>query len=241
MADVTKRQPYFINYMKKILSIKIKWLILLLAVLSVIICILSFVITPEETAIPFEYVDKHPEKVEVEQKKIKKNYEEKSFPTPNYDKKRKNEVIGVILHHTAEPTVQRSLAVLTSSTRRVGTHVVIDTDGTRYIMAEPSVATFHAGRSILNGKEDCNYCTIGIEFQGNTLVTPLTDDQIASGIEYLIPIIAKYKIPLENIVTHEMVRNAYKQKYPNKRCSGKVDITPTEYYRFMKVLKERYD
>ena len=144
---------------------------------------------------------------------------------------------GVILHHTAEPTIKRSLEVLTSLTRKVGTHVVIDTDGTRYIMADPTVVTYHAGYSVLNGKEGCNHFTIGIEFQGNTLEAPLTNDQINSAIEYLKPLIAKYKIPLTSIVTHEMVRTAYKKKYPRKRCSGKVDITQTEYLRFMKALK----
>lgn len=173
-----------------------------------------------------------------EERQTRKRYEVKNFPTPNYDRNRKNDVIGVVLHHTAEPTVEKSLAILTSSTRKVGTHVVIDTDGTRYIMAEPEIAAYHAGLSILNGREGCNYCTVGIEFQGNTLVKPLTDDQIASGIEYLLPIIEKYKIPLENIVTHEMVRMTYKQKYPKKLCSSKVDITSTEYMRFMKALRE---
>ena len=56
-----------------------------------------------------------------------------------------------------------------------------------------------------------------------------------------MPIIAKFNIPLKNIVTHEMVRTAYMQKYPNKRCSAKVDITPTEYARFMKALKPAWD
>jgi len=106
-------------------------------------------------------------------------------------------------------------------------------------MAEPTVPTYHAGRSILNGREGCNYCTIGIEFQGNTLVAPLTEDQILSGIDYLLPLIEKYNIPIENIVTHEMVRTAYMQKYPQKRCSPKVDITQKEYRRFIKVLKWR--
>ena len=141
-----------------------------------------------------------------------------------------------MLHHTAEPTVEKSLSILSSPAKKVGTHVVIDTDGTRYIMADPNIPTFHAGFSILNGREGCNYCTVGIEFQGNTLVSPLTENQIASGIEYLLPIIEKYQIPLDNIVTHEMVRNAYKKKYPHKRCSGKVDITQEEYLRFMKEL-----
>lgn len=174
-------------------------------------------------------------------KLIKNLYKEFSYPTPNIDMSRKNSVEGVVLHHTAEPTVERSLEVLTSSTKRVGTHCVIDTDGTRYIMCDPEVVTFHAGFSVLNGKEGCNNFTIGIEFQGNTLEAPLTQDQMNSAIEYLRPIIEKYDIPYSNIVTHEMIRQAYKKKHPKKRCSGKVDITQTEYKRFMKLIKKVYD
>lgn len=165
-------------------------------------------------------------------------YKEIDYPTPNYAKDKVNEVKGVILHHTAEPTAKKSLEVLTTGGRHVGTHVVIDTDGTRYIMAAPTVVTYHAGFSILDGREGCNDFTIGIEFQGNTLEKPLTPDQIKSGIEYLIPLIKKYKIPFCNIVTHEMIRKAYKKKYPRKRCSGKVDITQAEYRKFQKALKE---
>ena len=171
------------------------------------------------------------------QKIQKKKYSEIKYPTPNIDKDRVNSVEGVILHHTAGPTVEKSLAILTSLKKKVGTHVVIDTDGTRYIMASPETVTFHAGWSYLNGKTGCNYFTIGIEFQGNTLEKPLTEDQINSAIEYLLPLIAKYKISVNSIVTHEMVRNAYKKMYPKKRCSGKVDITQAEYRRFMKALK----
>lgn len=168
----------------------------------------------------------------------KNRYKEKKCPTPNYDHNRCNTVEGVILHHTAEPTIERSLEILTSLKKKVGTHCVIDLDGTRYIMCEPEVVTYHAGFSVLNGKEGCNYFTIGIEFQGNTLEKPLTQDQIYSAIEYLKPLITKYRIPLNNIVTHEMVRQAYKKRHPHKRCSGKVDITQTEYKRFMKFLQQ---
>lgn len=168
----------------------------------------------------------------------KKSFTEVKHPTPNIDKDKRNSVQGVILHHTAEPTIEKSLAVLTSKTKKVGTHVVIDTDGTRYVMASPETVTFHAGLSVLDGKEGCNSFTIGIEFQGNTLETPLTENQIQSAIEYLRPLITKYKIPIKNIVTHEMVRQAYKRKYPKKRCSGKVDITQKEYKRFMNALRQ---
>jgi DNA repair protein RadB len=72
-------------------------------------------------------------------------------------------------------------------------------------------------------------------------VAVVVTNQIYSAIEYLKPIISKYKIPLKNIVTHEMVRKAYKNKYPKKRCSGKVDVTQVEYKRFIKYLKKEYD
>lgn len=166
-------------------------------------------------------------------------YREISYPTPNIDAEKTNDVQGIILHHTAEPTIERSLAVLTSLEKKVGTHVVIDTDGTRYIMAEPTAVTFHAGKSILNGREGCNDFTIGIELQGNTLEQPLTIDQIDSAIEYILPLMNKYNIPVANIVTHEMIRQAYKRKYPQKRCYDKVDITQKEYKRFMARLNAR--
>jgi N-acetyl-anhydromuramyl-L-alanine amidase AmpD len=163
-------------------------------------------------------------------------YKEIERRTPNFSKDKTNTVEGVILHHTAEPTAEKSLAILTGTERKVGAHVVIDTDGTRFILCKPTVVTWHAGYSILNGREGCNNFTIGIEFQGNTLEMPLTEDQIDSAIEYLLPLIKKYNIPIKNIVTHETIRNAYMKKYPNKRVSGKVDITPTEYKRFMAKL-----
>lgn len=127
-------------------------------------------------------------------------FKEIKYPTPNFDPEKKNEILGVILHHTAEPTIKNALKILSSPEKNVSTHVIIDTDGTRYVMADPSVVTYHAGYSVLNGRDSCNYFTIGIEFQGNTLVSPLTEQQIASGIEYLLPLIEEYKIPLNNIV-----------------------------------------
>lgn len=170
---------------------------------------------------------------------VRKPYKEIDYPTTKFDHEKVNKVRGVILHHTAEPTVERSLGILTTKEKGVSTHVVIDTDGTRYILATPDKITYHAGYSLLDNMEDCNNFTIGIEFQGNTLVSPLTEDQINSAIDYLLPIIDRYDIPIDNIVTHEMVRIAYKKKHPQKKCSGKVDITKNEYSRFMNALRSK--
>ncbi len=169
---------------------------------------------------------------------VKKEYRVVSYPTQNYDREKVNEVRGVILHHTALPTIERSLEVLTLPVNKVSSHCLIDTDGTRYILCEPRVVAFHAGLSILNGREKCNDFTIGVEFQGNTVETPLTDDQINSAIEYLLPVLEEYHIPLDSIVTHEQVRLDYMEKYPEKRIKDKCDITPWEYEHVMDALRK---
>lgn len=222
--------------------------LLLLLVAGAAVAIIDSFLSDDESSAVMEYTE-HKDSVDSvavqpsseQVRGEERHYAEHRHPTTNFDPDKRNSVEGVILHHTAEPTVERSLEVLTSKKKGVGTHVVIDTDGTRYVMCDPEVVTFHAGKSVLNGREACNEFTIGIEFQGNTLEAPLTDDQIYSAIEYLRPIIAKYHIPTSNIVTHEMVRNAYREKYPDARCYGKVDITPEEYDHFMRIFRQEME
>lgn len=170
--------------------------------------------------------------------KRKTGYKVIDYPTDNYARDKVNEVQGVILHHTCEPTAQAALDVLTSKERGVSAHVVIDYDGTRYVMVTPTTVAWHAGYSLLHGREKCNDWTLGIEFQGDTCIEPLTQDQIDSAIEWLLPLIAEYHIPIDNIVTHQMIRTAYKKAHPeNKKAYNKPDITQAEYKRFMEQLR----
>ena len=145
---------------------------------------------------------------------------------------------AVVLHHTASKGTGEMVAKeLCRPGRGASCHVVIDTDGTRYVLAQPEEITFHAGYSKLGNRFRVNTFSIGIEFQGNTLERPLTNEQIESAIEYLRPIIKKYRIPAKNIVTHKMVRDAYKKAIPgNKKAYPKVDITPIEYNRVLNAL-----
>lgn len=164
-------------------------------------------------------------------------FREVKCPTPNIGEG-VNQVRGIILHHTAEPTAKRSVEILTGHEKQVSSHVVIDTDGTRYILAEPTQVTWHAGLSYLDGREGCNKFTVGIEFQGNTLEAPLTEDQIYSAIDYILPLMERYNIPVRNIVTHEYIRNEYIKRHPGKRVSTKPDITKAEYDHFMRIFHE---
>ncbi len=151
-----------------------------------------------------------------------------------------NEVKGVVLHHTAAMGSAEDVANnMCRSDHKVSCHVVIDKDGTRYVLADPVDVTWHAGYSKLGNRFKANNFTIGIEFHGNTLEAPLTEEQIESAVEYLKPIIKQYKIPTENIVTHQMIRDAYREAVPsNKKAWPKVDITPEEYERVLKALKD---
>ena len=155
--------------------------------------------------------------------------------------KGKNKVKGVVLHHTAISTINKSLGTLTNKKIPVSCHTLIDRDGTRYVLAEPERITKHAGYSYLNGREKVSEFTIGIEFQSvDTHIQPLTDKQIESAIDYLLPIIKKYKIPLTNIVTHEQVRDNWLKRHPDRKdVETKADISTDDYQRFMTELKKR--
>jgi N-acetyl-anhydromuramyl-L-alanine amidase AmpD len=107
-------------------------------------------------------------------------------------------------------------------------HIVIEEDGQRTIYASPDQVTFHAGKSSWDGRSNVNDFGIGVEFQGDTNVKPLTSAQIKSFVEYFDQLARKYNVSTEDIITHAMVA-------PGR----KPDITDSEYRRILKYLKSR--
>lgn len=161
-----------------------------------------------------------------------------------------NRVNAVVLHHTAAMDDIRGTVwcMCYASEEKYSCHVIIDYDGSRYVLASPDKITWHAGKSWLNGRDSVNLFSIGVEFQGNTCERPLTDDQIESALDYLLPIINEYNIPLENVVTHRQIRHDWIERNPQLACDlekqgkpvpEKKDITQTEYDRFIGRLKCR--
>ena len=171
---------------------------------------------------------------------IPEHYIEKYRPTPNIGEGT-NAVKGIVLHHTASDKLRSSLYTLRLVESQTSSHVLIARDGTRYVLATPEQITWHAGRSSLHGEVNCNAFTIGIEFVGNTEERPLTRKQVASALEYCLPLIKEYSIPLENIVTHEMIRDEWIKSQNDTLCPTKCDIVQSEYVRFMKELRKHLD
>lgn len=158
----------------------------------------------------------------------------KGFPITNEQK-------GVVLHHTAfmEDDLTKVLNHLTNPKTEASAHVVIGFDGTRKVLATPDKVTFHAGYSAHEGRQNVNDFMIGIEFQGDTNKKDLTPQQIESAIEYLEPIIRKNNIRLEDIVTHQNVRdlyNDYARKTGQKEAPTKPDINQKNYNLILQAL-----
>ena len=160
-----------------------------------------------------------------------------------------NEQKAIILHHTGYSDTTGVSKGMSKAMQGVNkqfsnpgesSHVVIDFDGTRYNYARPDQVTFHAGKSMMNGRDNVNDFGVGIEFQGDTDKTRLTDKQINSFVEYAGPIIKKNKIPLSSIITHKQIRTNYMKANPKDRdVLGKPDVNQIDYERIIKVLKKK--
>lgn len=156
---------------------------------------------------------------------------------------------AVVLHHTGytdtagvSKGMSKAMKGVAEQFSKPGesSHVVIDFDGTRYNYARPDQVTFHAGKSMLRGKDNVNDFGIGIEFQGDTDQRPLTDAQIESFVEYIAPLIRDKKIPLENIVTHKQIRDEYiKTNKGDKDVKTKPDVADRDYKRIVAALKKK--
>jgi len=141
-----------------------------------------------------------------------------------------NEKKAIVLHHTAEQDTAQTTSIKGFLNKGGNSaHVIIKKDGSRQVFANPDQVTFHAGESEFKGRENLNDFAIGVEFAGNTMQTRLTPSQIDSFVEYILPIIQKNNIPLENIASHKMVAPLRKPE----------DMNDIDYNNILDALKKR--
>lgn len=130
-------------------------------------------------------------------------YPEEHCPTPNVTDGT-NECVGVVLHHTGG-SYAGALAWLTNPVSRASAHVIIAKDGLRAVLAPDEAITWHAGRSRWRERYGCNAFTLGVEFEGDTKEAPLTEDQIASWVEWFGCRYMKYGWLQEDVTDHRTV------------------------------------
>lgn len=126
------------------------------------------------------------------------NYGEYWVGTTNFNMRKPN---YVVLHHTAQDSVEQTLNTFTLPRTQVSSHYVIAKNGEIYHMLNDYLRAWHGGVGKWGNNTDLNSSSLGIEIDNNGK-EEFTDLQIISLVELLSEIKEKYKIPAENFIGH---------------------------------------
>ena len=128
-------------------------------------------------------------------------YPQTNRKTPNVSAGRVIKPTHIVLHHSSG-AYAGSVSWCMDPVSKVSYHCIIARNGKRTVLALPSQRTWHAGVSSWQGRKDANSFAIGLAWEGDTYQIPLSEDAILSAVEYLLPILDEYHIPLSNIIRH---------------------------------------
>lgn len=107
----------------------------------------------------------------------------------------------VIIHHTAQDSLQQTINTFTKPTSNVSAHYIIADDGKIVHMLNDYLRAWHAGISSWGKNTDINSASIGIELDNNGKET-FSDLQINSLLALLTKLKKDYNIPTENFIGH---------------------------------------
>lgn len=126
------------------------------------------------------------------------NYGENWVGTTNFNLRKPN---FVVIHHTAQDSVEHTLKTFTLPRTSVSAHYVIADNGEIYHMLNDYYRAWHAGTGKWGNDTDLNSSSIGIELDNNGS-EPFSEAQISSLINLLTILKEKYKIPTANFIGH---------------------------------------
>jgi N-acetyl-anhydromuramyl-L-alanine amidase AmpD len=153
-----------------------------------------------------------------------KAYDERRLNTPNKSGRPITPTM-IVLHHTSG-SYNGSVSWCMNPESKVSYHVIIARDGRRTVFGSDTDRCWHAGRSNWHGRPDLNSWSLGVAWEGNTYEDPLGEAAMNSALEYLVPRMRKWNIPLNLVLTHQQVA-------PTR----KTDISPGDAARFKSRLK----
>lgn len=107
----------------------------------------------------------------------------------------------IIIHHTAQDSIQQTIKTFTKLSSQVSSHYVIADDGHVVQMLNDYLRAWHAGASSWGKNTDINSCSIGIELDNNGSET-FSEAQITSLMALLSKLKKDYNIPAQNIIGH---------------------------------------
>lgn len=107
----------------------------------------------------------------------------------------------IILHHTAQDSIQQTVKTFTLKSTQVSAHYVIGRDGKVIHMLNDYLRAWHAGNGSWGKNTDINSSSIGIELDNNGS-EPFSDPQINTLLALLTKLKKDYNIPAQNIIGH---------------------------------------
>jgi N-acetylmuramoyl-L-alanine amidase len=107
----------------------------------------------------------------------------------------------IIIHHTAQDSIQQTIKTFTLTRTQVSAHYVIADDGSVVQMLNDYLRAWHAGRGSWGKDTDINSSSIGIELDNNGTEV-FSEPQITSLMALLSKLKKEYNIPTQNIIGH---------------------------------------
>lgn len=107
----------------------------------------------------------------------------------------------VIIHHTAQNSLEQTLRTFTLPHTKVSSHYVIGRHGEVYQMLNDYLRGWHAGTGKWGNITDMNSVSLGIELDNNGS-EPFTEIQINSLLNLLDTLKTNYRIPTANFIGH---------------------------------------
>ena len=107
----------------------------------------------------------------------------------------------VIIHHTAQDSLQQTIKTFTLQKTQVSSHYVISDDGKVVQMLNDYLRAWHAGNASWGKNTDINSTSIGIELDNNGS-EPFSEAQINSLLQLLTRLKKLYNIPTQNFIGH---------------------------------------
>jgi N-acetylmuramoyl-L-alanine amidase len=129
----------------------------------------------------------------------------KSRPSPNHSKRTKK-VDTIVLHADASAKIESSLDWIRRTESQVSYHIIIDRNGDVYSVVHPDFKAWHAGKSQLDTRTDCNGFSVGVCLSNkNDGVEKFPDAQVNSAIEVCAVLCKAYDMNELDIVSHAAI------------------------------------
>lgn len=107
----------------------------------------------------------------------------------------------VIIHHTAQKSVDETLKTFTKTKTQVSAHYLVSKDGKVIQLLNDYLRAWHGGMAKWGSITDINSVSIGIELD-NDGKSPFTDVQLNALLTLLLKLKNNYGIPTSNFIGH---------------------------------------